>query len=123
MELHVGEVLEQDIEGLVRGALELLARQGTPMTPAEVFEAVAHDEADVLHPHLVDPLMNRRDQLDHRDHLAIENLERIDEKNEGDRPAVPKVLAVGTRVSLEQRPDVDVLIPFGNAEREMAQLI
>jgi hypothetical protein len=75
----------------------------------------------MLETHLVDALMDRRDQLDHRDGLPVEHLERLGGKDQGDRSAVPKVLAVRDRVALELCPDADVLVPLRDAKTDVAQ--
>ena len=89
----------------------------------ERVERVADHDAEVLQPHLVDALVDGRDELDERDDLAVEDLERLGGDDQGDRAAVPDVLAVGDRVALEERPDVDVLVPLGHAERQVAELV
>ena len=89
----------------------------------ERVELLADDHAEVLQAHLVDPLVDGRDELDERDDLAVEDAERLGEDDQGDRPAVPDVLAIGDRVPLEERPEVDVLVPLGDADRQVAQLV
>src|SRR6476620_9725565 len=77
VELHVGEVLEQDVIRLVRRALELLAGQRCPVTTGPCVALIADDHAETLQAHLVDTLMDGRDELDERDDLAIEDYERV----------------------------------------------
>ncbi len=50
VKLHVGVVLEQNVDRLVLWALELLTRQHSPVALGEVLEVVADDEAKVLEP-------------------------------------------------------------------------
>jgi hypothetical protein len=58
MEFPVGVVVEQDVHGLDRRALELLSREHGAMTPREVVEVGADGETDVLKAHPIDALMN-----------------------------------------------------------------
>jgi hypothetical protein len=67
MELHVGVVVEQDVHGLDRRALELLSREHGATTPREVVEVGADDATDVHEAHPIDALMKRRNQLDELD--------------------------------------------------------
>jgi hypothetical protein len=53
VELHVSEVLEQDVVRLVAATLELLAGAGRPTGPGELVNRIADDDPDVLEPHLV----------------------------------------------------------------------
>jgi len=69
----VGEVLEQDVIRLVRRALELLAGQRCPVPTGECVDLIADDHAEVLQAHLVDTLVDGRDELDERDDLAVED--------------------------------------------------
>jgi hypothetical protein len=119
----VGEVLEQNVVRLVRLALELLAGQRRPVPTGECVDLIADHHAEVLHAHLVDPLVDRRDEFDERDDLAVEDAERLGRHDQGDRPSVPEILAIGDRVPLEKGPEVDVLVPLGDADREVAQLV
>src|SRR5206468_4374820 len=64
IELHVGEVLEQDVARLDGGTLELLASQRGPMHSREVVNVLTDHDAEVLETHPVDALVNRRDELD-----------------------------------------------------------
>src|SRR5438105_6993610 len=64
VELHVGVVLEQNVDRLVLWALELLTREHSPVALGEVLEVVADDEAKVLEPHPIHTLVERRDELD-----------------------------------------------------------
>jgi len=119
----VGEVLEQDVIRLVRRALELLAGQRWPVLAGEGVDLLADDHAEVLQAHLVDALVDGRDELDERDDPAVEDAERFGRDDQGDRPSIPDVLAIGDRVPLEERPEVDVLVPLGDAERQVAQVV
>jgi hypothetical protein len=65
-ELHVGEVLEEDVIGLDVRALELLPGQRGAVLTREVIDLVADDDPEVLEAHLVDALVDRRDELDVR---------------------------------------------------------
>ena len=67
--------------------------------------------------------MNGRDELDERDGLAVEDLERLGGDDQGDRAAVPDVLVVAGGVAFEQGPDVHVLVPLRHAEGEVAELV
>src|SRR5688572_20207845 len=111
MELHVGEVLEQDVVRLVNArcrTLELLAREDGTVGLLEGLKTVLADyETDVLHTHLVDALVDGRDELDHRQLLAVEHLELIEE-DQRHRAAVPEALAISEGVALEQPPHADV---------------
>jgi hypothetical protein len=77
----------------------------------------------VLQAHLVDTLVDGREELDERDDLAVEDAERLGEEDLGDRPSVPDALEVGDRVPLEEGPEVDVLLPLRDADRQVAQLV
>src|SRR5215213_7307211 len=126
MELHVREVFEQDVVRLVDPgcrALKLLACQNRTMgLPERIKTFFADDESDVLHAHLVNALMDGRDELNHREYLAVEHLQLI-EKDQGHRPAVPEALAIGRCVAFEQSPYSDILVPFGHPVAEVAQFI
>jgi hypothetical protein len=74
----------------------------------------------MLQAHLVDPLVDGRDELDELDDLAVEDAERLGEHDQGDRSSVPDALAIGDRVPLEKGPEVDILVPLGDAERQVA---
>ena len=77
----MGEVLEQDVDGVgcaVR-ALELLSREDWFVGFDERVERVAHHDAEVLQPHLVDALVHWRDEFDERDDLVVEDFERLGE--------------------------------------------
>ena len=112
----MGEVLEQDVDGVGRAvrALELLARQdrlvGLRRTSSN--PCLADHDPEVLQPHPVDALVDGRDELDERDDLAFQDFERLGENDQGDRAAVPDVLPIRGRVALEERPDLDVLVPL-----------
>jgi hypothetical protein len=64
VELHVGEVLEQDVDRVDSETLELLAGQSCSMHARELVELVTHDDTEVLEAHPVDALVHRRDELD-----------------------------------------------------------
>jgi hypothetical protein len=51
VELHVGEVLEQHVDGLDVATLELLPGQRSPMHSREVVELLTDDDAEVLETH------------------------------------------------------------------------
>src|SRR3954468_8273478 len=125
VELHVGEVLEQDVDG-VWGAvrpLELLSGQDGLVGLDERVECAADDDAEVLQAHLVDPLVDGRDELDQRDTLALEDVERLGGDDQGDRATVPYVLSIRDRMTLQQGSHVHVLVPLGHAEREVAERV
>jgi hypothetical protein len=63
----------------------------------------------------------RRDELDERHRLPVEDLERLSEDDLRDRPAVPDVLEVRGGVSLEERAQVEVEVTVGDAVGEVAQ--
>ena len=78
------EVLEQDVHGIgcaVR-ALELLSGEDGLAGFDELVERLPDDDPEVLEAHLVDPLVDGRDQLDHRDRLAVEDLEWLGGKDQ-----------------------------------------
>jgi hypothetical protein len=64
-----------------------------------------------------------RDELDHRDDLAVEDAKRLGEQDQGDRSSVPDAFVVGGRVPLEEGPEVDVLVPFRDADRQVTELV
>jgi len=97
----VGEVLEEDVDRVDGGALELPSGQRGPMDARELVELVTDDDAEVLEAHPVDTLVHGRDELDVRDRSPVENIERLGEHDQGDRTAVPDVLAVRPRMALE----------------------
>jgi hypothetical protein len=70
----------------------------------EGVDLLADDHAEVLQAHLVDTLVDGRDELDERDDLAVEDAERLGEEDHRDWPSVPDALEVGDRVPLEDRP-------------------
>jgi len=73
VELHVGEVLEEDVVRLVRWALELLPRQRGPVLTRECVDLLADHHAEMLQARLVDALMDRWDELDERHDLAVQD--------------------------------------------------
>ena len=89
----------------------------------ERLEGVADHDAEVLQPHLVDALVDGRDELDERDRLSVEDFERLGGNDQGDRSAVPHVLPIGDRMTLQQRPSVDVLVPLGHPEGEVTERV
>src|SRR5262249_4860299 len=123
VELHVGEVLEQDVDRLDVATLELLPSQRGPMHPRELVELLTDDDAEVLEPHPIDTLVNGRDELDARDRSPIENIERLGEQDQRDRTPVPDALAVRPRMALEKRALVNVQVPIGDAAGEVAERV
>ena len=119
----MGEVLEEDVDRLDVGTLELLPGQRGPMHSRELVDLVTDDDAEVLEAHPVDPLVNGRDELDARDRRPVENIERLGEHDQGDRTAVPDVLVVRLRMALEKRALVDVQVPIGDAEGQVAERV
>src|SRR5688572_32176203 len=93
------------------------------MRARELVDLVADDDAEMLEAHPVDTLVNGRDELDARDRSPVEDLERLGEHDQGDRTPVPDVLAVRPRMALEKRPLVDVEIPIGDADGEVAERV
>src|SRR5918994_1612687 len=104
VELHVGEVLEEDVDRLDVRTLELLPSQRGSMHSRELVDLLTDDDAEVLEAHPVDALVNGRDELDARDRGPIEDIERVREDDQRDRTPVPDVLAVRPRMAFEQRP-------------------
>src|SRR5256886_12139152 len=102
IELHVGEVLEQDVIRLVVRALELLPGQGPAMHARELLDVVPDHDTEVLQAHPVDALVDRRDELDERDEGAVADDERLRQQDLRHGPAVPDVLHVGGRVRSEE---------------------
>jgi hypothetical protein len=103
--------------------MELLASQGRSMHAREVVDLLTDDDAEVLEAHPVDALVNGRDELDERDRSPVEDIERLGEHDQGDRTPVPEVLAVRPRVALEKRALVDVKVPIGDADGEVAERV
>src|SRR5437773_1846368 len=93
------------------------------MTPREGVDVLTDDDAEVLETHPVDALVNRRDELDERDRSPVEDIERLGEHDQGDRTSVPDVLAVRPRMALEKRALVDVKVPIGDADGEVAERV
>src|SRR5437764_13765794 len=77
VELHVGEVLEEDVNRLNVGALKLLPSQRGPMHFRDLVEVLTDDDAEVLEAHPVDTLVNGRAELDPRDRSPVEDVERL----------------------------------------------
>ncbi len=119
----MGEVLEQHVDRLDVGTLELLPSQRGPMHSRELVELLTDDDAEVLEAHPVDTLVNGRDQLDARDRSSIEDIERLGEHDQGDWTPVPDALAVRPRMALEKRALVDVQVPVGDADGEVAERV
>jgi hypothetical protein len=53
----------------------------------------------------------------------VEDIERLGEHDQGDRTPVPDVLAVRPRMALEKRALVDVKVPIGDADGEVADRV
>src|SRR6266571_3926270 len=93
------------------------------MHSREVVDVLTDDDAEVLEAHPVDALVNGRDELDERDRSPVEDIERLGEHDLGDRTPVPDVLAVRARMALEKRALVDVKVPIGDADGEVAERV
>src|SRR5436305_11863652 len=93
------------------------------MHSREVVDVLTDDDAEVLEAHPVDTLVNGRDELDERDRSPVEDIERLGEHDLGDRAPVPDVLEVRPRMTLEQRALVDVKVPIGDADGEVAERV
>src|SRR5712691_8935755 len=93
------------------------------MHSREVVDVLTDDDAEVLETHPVDALVNGRDELDERDRSPVEDIERLGEHDQGDRSPVPDVLAVRPRMALEKRALVDVKVPIGDADGEVAERV
>jgi hypothetical protein len=93
------------------------------MHSREVVDLLTDDDAEVLEAHPVDALVNGRDELDERDRSPVEDIERLGEHDQGDWTPVPEVLAVRPRMALEKRPLVDVQVPIGDADGEVAERV
>ena len=65
--------------------------------------------------------MDRRDELDEGDDLPAEDLEGRGEDDLRDRSAGPAALVVGGRMTLEERPQVDRLVPLRDPDRQVAE--
>jgi hypothetical protein len=81
------------------------------------------DDAEVLEAHPVGTLVNGRDELDARDRSPVEDIERLGEHDQGDRTPVPDALEVRPGMALEKRPLMDVKIPIGDADGEVAERV
>jgi hypothetical protein len=101
----------------------MLSREHGVVSSDERIESVADHDAEVLQPHLVDALVDGRDGRDERDDLTVEDFERLGGYDQGDRTAVPDVLAIGDHVAFEQIPHVCVLVPLRPADGEVAELV
>src|SRR6266545_3315381 len=93
------------------------------MNSREVVDVLTDDHTEVLEAHPVDALVNGRDELNERDRSPVEDIERLGEHNLGDRTPVPDVLAVRLRMALEKRALVDVKVPIGDADGEVAERV
>src|SRR5262245_34864918 len=93
------------------------------MRSRELVELLTDDDAEVLEAHPVDALVNGRDELDVRDRSPVEDLERLGEHDQGDRTPVPDSLAVRPRMALEQCSLVDVQVPIGDADGQVAERV
>jgi hypothetical protein len=93
------------------------------MHSRELVDLLADDDAEVLEAHPVDPLVNGRDELDARDRGPVEHIERLGEHDQGDRTPVPDVLVVRVRMAPEKRALVDVQVPIGDAEGQVAERV
>jgi hypothetical protein len=93
------------------------------MVSGELVELLTHDDAEVFETHPVDTLVNGWNELDPRDRNSVENFERFGQQDQGDRTPVPHGLAVGTCMALKKRPLVDVQVPFGDADGEVAERV
>src|SRR6266542_215543 len=93
------------------------------MHSREVVDVLTDDDAEVLEAHPVDALVNGRDELDERDRSPVEDIERLGEHDQGDRTPVPEVLAVRPRIAFEKRALVDVKVPIGDADGEVAERV
>src|SRR5262249_6646488 len=93
------------------------------MHSRELVELLTDDDAEVLEAHPVDTLVNRRNQLDARNRSPVEDIERLGEHDLGDRTPVPDALEVRPRIALKKRPLVDVDVPIGDADCEVAERV
>src|SRR5437867_3016404 len=93
------------------------------MHSREVVDVLTDDDAEVLEAHPVDALVNGRDELDERDRGPVEDIERLGEHHLGDRTPIPDILGVRPRMTLEKRALVDVKIPIGDADGEVAERV
>src|SRR5881392_3908269 len=93
------------------------------MTPREGVDVLTDDDAEVLETHPVDELVNGWDELDERDRSPVEDIERLGEYHLGDRTPVPDILGVRPRMTLEKRALVDVKVPIGDADGEVAERV
>src|SRR5438552_7780792 len=93
------------------------------MHSREVVDVLTDYDAEVLEAHPVDALVNGWDELDERDRSPVEDIERLGEHDQGDRTPVPDALAVRPRMALEKRPLVDVQVPIGDADGEVAERV
>src|SRR5579864_8765649 len=93
------------------------------MHSREVVDVLADDDTEVLEAHPVEALVDGRDELDERDRGPVEEIERLGEHDLGDRAPVPDVLAVRPRMALEKRALVDVEVPIGDTNGDVAERI
>jgi hypothetical protein len=59
------------------------------MHSRELVELLTDDDAEVLEAHPVDALVHGRDELDARAQSPAEDVERLGERDQGDRTPVP----------------------------------
>ena len=100
----------------------MLAGQRGPMYPRERVDLFADDDAEVLEAHPVDALVNGRDELDARDRSPVEDIERLGEHDQGDRTPF-QALSGSSAMALEKRALVDVQVPIGDADGEVAERV
>jgi hypothetical protein len=120
----VGEVLEEDVDGVDAETLELLAGLRSTMD-ARGVELVTHDDTEVLESHPVDALMNGRDELDAQERSPVENLERLGWASTN--LEIGRPFHTSSRFAfawaLEECPLVDVEIPSGSRGRRRAERV
>src|SRR5438067_13830306 len=93
------------------------------MHSREVVDVLADDDTEMLEAHPVNALVNGRDELDERHRSPVEDIERLGEHHLGDRTPVPDILRVRPRMTLEKRALVDVKVPIGDADGEVAERV
>ncbi|HEY4610548.1 MAG TPA: hypothetical protein VIH06_15135 [Ilumatobacteraceae bacterium] len=77
----------------------------------------------MLQPHFVHALVQGWDEFDERDDLPVEHFQRLGGNDQGDRAAVPDILAIGDRVAFDEPPHMQVLVPIGDTVSEVAQTV
>ena len=55
--------------------------------------------------------------------FAVEDFERLGGNDQGDRAAVPDVLAIGDCVTFDEPAHMHVLVPLGHPVREVAEFV